>query len=92
MPWPMDTIRGIMHDLASFTYKKLGDKVKSEDSAADVKAKLECVNINMRIWLSSGKGDFGIYSHNKRPIFYACTFVPTTPYEEMKTGVKEYTV
>lgn len=37
--------------------------MKYEDPTANVKAKLESVNINMRIWLSSGKGDFGIYSH-----------------------------
>lgn len=47
-----------MKDLASFTYKKLAEK-----QAIKSKEELEKVNINIRIWLSSGKGDFGIYSH-----------------------------
>jgi len=94
-----------MMDLASFSYEKL----HAEDPTRD----LENLVLNIRIWLSSGKGDFSIYSNvikkyksfrsffswicwiiiqDKKPIFYACTFIPTTPYESLKEGVKEYTV
>ena len=39
----------------------------------DKNINLEQTNINMRIWLSSGKGDFGIYSYvyfNNKNIFF----------------------
>lgn len=80
----LDQIKEKMIDLASFSYEKL----HAEDPTRD----LENLVLNIRIWLSSGKGDFGIYSNDKKPIFYACTFIPTTPYESLKEGVKEYTV
>lgn len=84
---PLSEMQEIMKDIASFTYKKLSEQPKYQS-----KSDLENVNINLRIWLSSGKGDFSIYSHDKKPIFYACTFIPITPYETLKDGVKEYTV
>ncbi|KAL4457033.1 hypothetical protein ABPG74_014671 [Tetrahymena malaccensis] len=84
MPMSIDQIKEIMMDLASFSYKKLYEQNNQAD--------LESTVLNIRIWLSSGRGDFGIYSNDKKPIFYACTFIPTTPYDKLKEGVKEFTV
>lgn len=51
-----------MMDLASFTYEKLHAENPEKD--------LENTILNMRIWISSGKGDFNINSN----VFYLFIF------------------
>ncbi|EGR30778.1 zinc-binding dehydrogenase family protein, putative [Ichthyophthirius multifiliis] len=83
LPLSIEEIKQKMIELSQFSYIKL-------QQCSDIN--LQDINLNMRIWLSSGKGDFGIYSFDKQPIFYCCTFIPNTNVEILNKGVKEYCV
>jgi len=51
--------------------------------------------IHLRIWVSSGRNDFGIYSVGKEPIFYCASFVNhelSKNLSALSQGIKEYTV
>lgn len=56
---------------------------------------MEEITMNMRIWLSSGRKDFGIYSYGKAPILYCCTFINhklNKDVERLAEGIKEFTI
>lgn len=50
------------------------------------------MTLSVRIWLSSGNGDFWIDSINKKSVFYCATFISNLNIKGLSDGVKEYTL
>ena len=73
-----------MNDLAKLAYETLYQE-KTQ--------KLKELIMQFKIILSSGSGDFGIFSHGKQSALYAAIYLQDQNLltNEMKNGVREFT-
>ncbi|KRW99050.1 Aminotransferase, class IV [Pseudocohnilembus persalinus] len=81
-------MQSIMIDVAQHTYQQLSQQGRSLEE-------LLHLVVHLRIWVSSGRKDFGIYSVGKEPIFYCASFVNhelASNLHKISQGIKEFTV
>lgn len=75
-----DTIKDKLLDIARYSYNSLLEG-KEEN--------IQNLTINMKVFVSSGKGDFWLYSYDKEPIVYVVVYVTNLAVKELYQGVKQ---